>query len=246
MSNMTRLFRVFVLAAALLGLSAPTTASADYGSGVLGDYTKYSHCDTGCRGVNTTNSRYVYSASWDTAEVGLAGDSTVARAWGDVVPIIAARGKTGLAVNYWSGRPTAPLVDWLIQRVQAGKRIPPVLIIASGSNDIYSPVGLAAQIRRLKAALPSSVTLFWVDIQVSRTKYSQAVQIADQRNSMALNQQIYTTMDYSRVIRWSELFWSAPWRLSYYLDDGVHQKVGVGTRCWAAAITAPVINQGML
>ncbi len=41
---------------------------------------------------------------------------------------------------------------------------------------------------------------------------------------MAVNQQIWMEIDPSRVVRWAELFWGALWRLSYYLEDGVHPK----------------------
>lgn len=240
---MTRLFRLVAVSVALL--LVPVTASADYGSGTLGNWSTYGHCDTGCRGVDYGTKRYVYSTSWDTADVGIVGDSITNRGWGDLKVLLAARGKT-LAVNYWSARPTAPAVDWVIARANAGKPIPKVLIMATGANDIYSPVGMTAQIRRLKAALPAGTELFWVDVQVQRWRQTQTVQIADQRNTMATNQQIWMELDPSRVIRWAELFWSAPWRLSYYLEDGVHQRYGVGTRCWAAAVAAPLIKAGVV
>ena len=243
---MKRLFAALLAVAAFSWVALPTDAgTTDYGSGLIGDWSAYSHCDSGCRGVDTAAGRYVYSDSWDAADVAVAGDSITARSWGDLYPLVTKRGHR-MAVNYWSGRPTTPLVDWLVQRVQAGKHMPSVLIVASGANDIYSPAVMASQVRRLKAALPSSATLIWVDVQVSRVKYSAAVQVADQRNSMAVNQQIYTNLPYERVIRWSELFWGAPWRLGYYLEDGVHPKVGTGTRCWAAAISIPLISQGVL
>ena len=244
---MARLFRALLLAVALVaGVSATTDAAGiDYGSGKLGDWTTYSHCDTSCRGVDTANSKYVYSDSWDTADVGIIGDSITARGWGDLYPLVTRNGRQ-MAVNYWSSRPTAPAVDWLLQRVQAGKRIPKTLIVTAGANDIYDPAVMASQVRRLKAGLPAGTRLFWVEVQVSRVKYSQAIQIADQRNSMSVNLQLYQNLDPGQVVRWSELFWAAPWRLTYYMEDGVHPKVGVGTRCWAAVVVAPLIAQGLV
>lgn len=240
-----------VLAVFALLVLFPVTASArdmatmDYGSGSLGDWTTYNHCDTGCRGVDYATKRYVYSTSWDTADVGIMGDSITARGWGDLKVLLAAKGKT-LAVNYWSSRPTAPAVDWLIQRISAGKRIPKVIVMATGANDVYSPGAMTAQIRRLKAALPPGTELFWGDTQVQRWRQTQTVQINDQRNTMAVNQQIWMEMDPSRVIRWAELFWGAPWRLSYYLADGVHQIYGRGTRAWAATVYGPLMKAGVL
>lgn len=241
---MTRLVRVVALVVAFL-IATPAHAATDYGSGKLGDWTVYSHCDTSCRGVDTATGRYVYSSSWDVADVGVIGDSITARGWGDLYPLVTKRGHK-MSVNYWSARPTTPAVDWLLQRIAAGKRIPRVIVVMTGANDIYSPAVMGAQVRRLKAALPDSTKLYWGEVQVSRTKYSQTVQIADQRNSMAVNLQLYQNLEPSQVIRWSELFWSAPWRIPYYMEDGVHPKVGIGTRCWAAMVVNPLIAQGAI
>lgn len=240
-----------ILAVFALLVLFPVTANArdmatvDYGSGSLGSWTPYSHCDTSCRGVDYATRRYVYSTSWDTADVGIVGDSITTRGWGDLKVLLAAKGKT-LAVNYWASRPTAPAVDWLVQRINAGKPIPKVIVMATGANDVYSPGAVTAQIRRLKAALPSGTELFWGDVQVQRWRQTQTVQINDQRNSMAVNQQIWMEMDPSRVIHWAELFWGAPWRLSYYLADGVHPSYERGTRAWAATVYSPLMKAGVL
>lgn len=243
---------VLPIAAVLMtAAGGATTANArdmavvDFGSGTLGDYRPYAHCDTGCRGVDYATKRYVYSTSWDTADVGLMGDSITGRGWGDLLVLLATRNQN-LAVNYWGNRPTAPAVDWLIQRIDAGKRIPRVIVMATGANDVYSPPAMTAQIRRLKAALPAGTVLFWVDVQVQVWRQTQTVQINDQRNSMAVNQQIWMEVDPSRVIRWAELFWGAPWRLSYYLEDGVHPKYERGTRAWAATVYGPLVKAGVL
>jgi hypothetical protein len=87
--------------------AARDLAAVDFGSGTLGDYGPYSHCDTNCRGVDYATKRYVYSTSWDTADVGLMGDSIAGRGWGDLLVLLAGRNQD-LAVNYWGNRPTAP------------------------------------------------------------------------------------------------------------------------------------------
>lgn len=248
--------RIIRIAAALvaavvatIGLTATANArdmaAVDYGSGSLGDWSKLNHCDTGCRGVDYATKRYVYSTSWETADVGIVGDSITGRGWGDLQVLLAGKGAT-LAINYWGSRPTAPAVDWLIDRINTGKKIPKVIIMATGSNDVYSPVAMTAQIRRLKAALPAGTELFWVDVQVTRWRQTQTVQINDQRNTMATNQQIWMEMEPSRVIRWAELFWGAPWRLTYYLVDGVHPSYTGGTRAWAATVYSPLVRAGVL
>lgn len=217
---MTRLFRVFVLAAALLGLSAPTTASADFGSGTLGDWSKYSHGIVGDPA---------------TADVWVVGDSITARGYPALVSRLQAKGLK-VAVNYWSSRPTAPAVDWVL--AQPVK--PKILLMTAGANDVYDPSVLTAQIKRLKAGLPTTTKLIWSDVQVSRTKYSQTVQIADQRNSMWINMQLREQLTPAQVCSWSGWFTSAPWRLTSYLQDGVHPIVGKGTDFWAAVMAACV------
>lgn len=228
---------VFALLVLFPVTAAPTDAgTVDYGSGSLGNWATYSHCDTGCRGVNTATGRYVYSDSWDIADVGVIGDSITARGWGDLYALITANGRR-MAVNFWSARPTAPAVDWLVQRVQAGKRIPRTLVMAVGANDVYAPFAMQAQIARLLKAVPG-VKVYMVDVQVARPAYA----LADQRNSGIVNKAIWQgcTGDCG-VISWASFFAAYPRRLTMYLtSDGVHPIVGVGTRAWAALIAASV------
>jgi hypothetical protein len=208
--------------ALLVGTAVP--AQADFGSGTLGNWQAMTHGITG---------------NWSTANVGIIGDSITTRCRNSFATLVAKRGKT-LAVNYWSGRPTTPTVDWLLSQ----PRLPRVLVVQSGSNDIFDPRPVGAQVARLKAGLPSGITLLWSDVQVSRTKYSAAVQLADQRNSMWVNNQLRENLPKSQLIPWSVWFASSPSRLPYYLQDGVHPWAAAGTghgdgcAFWAAAIMA--------
>jgi hypothetical protein len=185
------------------------SAEADYGSGNLGNWQTLSHGIAG---------------SWSTADVGIIGDSITARCNRSLGTLVAKQGKT-LAVNYWSGRPTTPAVDWLLTQ----PKLPGVLIVAAGSNDIFDPRPFGAQVARLKAGLPSGTTLLWVDVQAARTRYGAAVQLSDQRNSMWVNNQLRENLPNAQIIGWSTPFVSSPNRLAYYLQDGLHPWAAAGT-----------------
>jgi len=165
-------------------VSADTT---DYGSGVLGNWQTLTHGTVGD----------ILDTAYDgtpQADVLLVGDSITTRTYADFIRRINATGHSA-AVNYWSGRPTAPAVDWVLSLSTK----PKVIVMAMGSNDVINPTVMTAQIKRLKAGLPSTTTLLWVDIQVCRPAYA----VADQRNSMAVNQQIYEQMGDAGVIGWA-------------------------------------------
>lgn len=217
-----RITAVVALAAATVGLlyAVPTSADAqpsayakkvtDYGSGALGAWQTLTHGTVG----DILDTQYDGTPQ---ADVLIVGDSITTRTYAATIGAIEDAGHTA-AVNYWSGRPTAPAVDWVLSLSSK----PKVIVMATGTNDIMDPSVMAAQIARLKAGLPDTTTLLWVDVQASRPAYA----IADQRNSMAVNQQINAALTPDHVIYWSQMFWSAPWRLSYYLQDGVHPWVG--------------------
>ena len=195
----------------------------DYGSGLLGDWTTYSHAT---------------SSNWDTATVGIVGDSITTRGCDELSTALTTEFGVALAYDYWSSRPTTPAVDALLAR----GLWPSVLAMAPGANDIYNPPVMAAQIARVKAACPPTTHLLWVDVQVCRTSQTTAVQIADQRNTNWVNNQIWGSG--VKVVPWS--YWLASssmgGRLSYYLQDGVHPYdtpvagKGDGTAFWAEVL----------
>ena len=213
------------VAAAAEAQPRPPTAKArtvtDYGSGVLGAWTGLGH-------TLTTN--------WATADVAVVGDSITNRGWAALNTALAKIGKT-LAVDGWSGRPTAPAVDALLAR----PALPPILVMACGTNDIFSPPGMITQVQRVKAGAPAKGVehILWVDVQCSRWSQTAAVQIADQRNSGWVNNQIHETIP-GQVVPWAWYFSSAPSRLTTYLEDGVHPKMGTGTEFWRSVLMASI------
>lgn len=212
MSHRTRITVAILGVATLLmaWLVSPARA-VDYGSGQLGDWPSWGHAQID---------------PWASADVGIVGDSITGRCYPRLNTRLTTTGRT-LAVNYWSGRPLAPAVDWVLARVAAGQPLPPVLIMASGTNDIYNPPVVQAQVARLKAGLPSTTELLFVDVTASRwgRSYSTATQVSDMRNSSWVNGQIRAVLPDPQVIGWAAQMATLPGRgvaLTYYSQDGVH------------------------
>jgi hypothetical protein len=192
--------------------TAATVRRVDYGSGPLSNWQTLTHGTVG----DILDTQYDGDAQ---ADVLIVGDSITTRTYSDLIARIQAAGHTA-AVNYWSGRPTAPAVDWVLSLSTKPKRI----VMASGSNDVMDPSVMTAQIRRLKAGLPETTELLWVDTYVARPAYGAA----DLRNTAAVNKQILAEMGPDAVISWFDMFWTQPWRAltTGYLQDGVHPWVG--------------------
>jgi hypothetical protein len=216
--------RVLTAGAVAVGstLLLPGQASADgYGSGALGPW------ENGSKAISTMT------------QIGpvLAGDGLFM--FGDSISVqdghalaLRLQSRTGdlIAVHNWSGRPTAPAVDALQQWAQA-YGLPGRILMATGSNDIFTPPVFAAQVDRAMAIAGAGRTVFWVNVQVCRTSQSAAVQLADQRNSGWINLQLADAQRRHpnlRIVRWAEFLAAMPSRLTMYLRDGVHTKETLG------------------
>lgn len=213
---MKRLLYVVALVAALLVLPSPAVAY-DYGSG---------------QAAGPVGTPVVSTGSYTSrSDVLIVGDSITMRGYKDLAYYL--QGKR-LAVNAHSGRATKESVD----AVLAMPYVPPVLVMAVGSNDVFSPFAMAAEVTRLRAGVPATTRVFWVDVQVSRPRYA----VADQRNSAMVNRAIWQgCAGECTVISWASFFAAYPRRLTLYLDSGgVHPIQGVGTRAWGALIAAYV------
>ena len=208
-------------------LDAPAEASEtflssgpgiDYGSGHLGDWSQRSH--------SLTN-------NWGTADVAIVGDSITGLGWPTLQASLSQSGKT-LAVDSWNGRPTAPAVDALLARPV----LPKILVMATGTNDIFDPTAMGAQISRVVDNVQDLGVdhLFWVDVQACRTHVRGPMQIADQRNAGWVNNQIHSGVHANQVIPWQQWLISKPGRLATYLSDGIHPKPGKGTVFWSWVI----------
>ncbi|WP_344844423.1 hypothetical protein [Kribbella ginsengisoli] len=135
-----------------------------------------------------------------------------------------------LAVNNWSGRPTKDTVDALANW-RANYGLPRRIVMACGTNDIFNPPMMAAQIDRAMSLVGQRTTVFWVNTQVARTGLGNAMLLADQRNSAWVNLQLAEAQrrhSNLRIVRWAEWLAAKPSRLNTYLRKGIHTSVPYG------------------
>lgn len=191
-----------------------------YGSGTVADYIPYAHGVTG---------------NFATADVGLVGDSITTLGRPDVAAALSLLGKT-LACDYWSSRPATPAITSTLARPV----LPKIMVMAVGTNDVFAPTGMTAQIARMSPSVLAAKGcehLFWVDVHCCRIKLPLQTQIYDERNTCLVNAQIHDGIDKDHIIPWN---WTLNYRgitwPGYYLSDGVHPKPSLGTKFWAATI----------
>jgi hypothetical protein len=216
-----RLFTVGAVAVGSSLLAAEQAFADGYGSGPIGPWegmSKRISTLTQIRPVLAEDGLYMFGDSISVQD----GYSFALR--------LSERTGKPLAVHNWSGRPTAPAVDALAQWAEA-YGMPKRILMATGSNDIFTPPVFAAQVDRTMAIAGPGRTVFWVNTQVCRAGQAAAVQLADQRNSAWINLQLADAQARHpnlRVIHWAEFLAAKPSRLTAYLEDGVHTTVPLG------------------
>lgn len=211
------------IGSSILTSTPATAADGDYGSGVLGPW------ENSSKAISTlTQIRPVL----DTDGLFMFGDSISVQDGYSLALLLKDRTGDQIAVHNWSGRPTKPAVDALAQWADA-YGLPGRILMATGSNDIFNPPVFAAQVDRTMSIAGPNRTVFWVNVQVARTRETAAVQLADQRNSAWINLQLADAQRRHprlRIVRWAEFLAAYPWRLGAeaYLRDGVHTTVPLG------------------
>lgn len=210
--------------AATVALSAlpagkAVAALTDYGSGTLGDWTGASH-------TISTDTQIVPAR---TGGAWVFGDSIMVGDAYDLATKLNAMGLS-MAVNAWSSRPTTPAVDALEEWVgEYGQ--PSRVVMATGSNDIFDPTVMAAQVDRVMA-LATEAQVWWVNVYVGRTSVDAATREADVRNTGWINSQLARALarhDRLTVLPWFEFLAANPaYRLTAYLRDGVHTTDPIG------------------
>lgn len=204
-------------------IAALTLAAAalNYGSGALGNYDGLSKATVG------------------TGSTLLVGDSITARCNAKYVAKA-----PGTAVRFWSGSPTSAAVDYVLSLPTPPKRV----IMATGTNDLFNPPAIAAQIVRLKAALPDT-EIYWVLPFAARAGQTLTVQLADMRNSAWVGNYIQQAIPASHIVDWYGVMAATPGRgvaISKYLQDGVHPWPSAidghydGCEAWATTIDRKV------
>lgn len=181
--------------------------------------------DSGTKGDYTANiPKESLDSTWITAKhngIWLFGDSiTVADAYSLAV-LLDERHQYTVAVFAQGGAPTRAIVDYAIERkAKSDPAVPPELIVmATGSNDIFYPEIMPSQIKRMKETYPDS-KIIWVTTWVQRKTVSTAVQFADARNSGRVNGAILGGNEY--VVDWGRFLAEKSGRAEAYLSDGVH------------------------
>lgn len=187
----------------------------DYGSGVAGPWQG---------GSNSVSSSTIINQVISQNGIFMFGDSISVSTGRDLAVMMSAATGDSMAVNNWSSRPTTPSVDALQDWVTT-YGAPNRILMATGSNDIFSPPAMDAQIDRTMNIVGPTRRVFWVDVQVSRWNYSAAIQLADQRNTGWVNTQLHGATERwpnLTIIPWNYWLASNPARLTMYLSDGVH------------------------
>lgn len=218
--------QLFAAGAVATVASVASTTSAyaadDYGSGELGPWQQWG---------NAISSPEIIRAVRDAGGIYMFGDSISVQD-GHALAERLHDFNTLLAVHNWSGRPTTPAVD-VLEDWAASYGLPQRILMATGTNDIFNPPVFAAQVDRTMSIVGSTRTVYWVNVQACRTKYSAAIQLADQRNSGWINLQLadaqkrYPNL---KIVHWAEFLAAKPSRMAptMYLRDGVHTTEPLG------------------
>jgi hypothetical protein len=221
-ANRRQILMAGAVAAAATVASTETSFAADlYGSGTLGAWTTQGKAISSAATIE-------YVRAHDG--VFMFGDSIAVQDGKSLATRLNGRDGSTMAVHNWSGRPTAPAVDAL-QSWATTYGLPRRILMATGTNDVFNPPAVAAQIDRTMKIVGSSRTVVWVNTQICRSTLSSAVQVADQRNSAWVNSQLseaqkrYPNL---RIVRWAEFLASKPSRLTTYLRQGVHTTIPQG------------------
>ena len=150
-------------------LTAPEAFADGYGSGALGPW------ENSSKAISTlTQIRPVL----DTDGLFMFGDSISVQDGYSLAQRLHSRTGDVIAVHNWSGRPTAPAVDALAQWAQT-YGLPGRVLMATGSNDIFTPPVFAAQVERVMDIVGPARKVYWVNVQVARTSQTAAGSLPD-------------------------------------------------------------------
>lgn len=209
-----------VASAASAASGSDLASTGGYGSGVLGAWERQAKAISNEAQIRVTR---------DTDGVFMFGDSLGMQDGPSLAKQLSALG-INIAVHNWAGRPVTPAVDALHTWAR-DYGLPHRILMSVGSNDIFTPPALAAQVERVMGIVGDERTVYWVNVQAARTAHGPAVQVADQRNSAWINLQLAEAQrrhENLRIVHWAEHLASRPNRLATYLRDGLHTSVPLG------------------
>ena len=191
-----------------------------YGSGVLGAWERQARAisnEQAIRRARETDGVFMFGDS-----IGVQDGPALARQLNQL-------GIT-IAVHNWAGRPVTPAVDALDTWAQE-YGLPHRILMSVGSNDIFTPPAVEAQVDRTMSIVGDERIVYWVNVQAARTAHGPDVKVADQRNSAWINLQLADAQrryDNLRIVHWAEHLASSPNRLARLLRDGLHPSVPLG------------------
>lgn len=171
----------------------------DYGSGVSGGWTQ----NTPKISPDST-----LQIVHDRAGVLAIGDSILWDAATALGQMVNAHG-LNFAVNAWPSRPTQPAVDWL-EDLAARDLLPAKLVMATGANDVFSPLGFASQVGRVMNIMGSR-PVFWTTAYVDR--WAAGKRPDDMANSALINRALYLGVGQFpnlRLVDWNFFLRSVP------------------------------------
>jgi len=199
---------------------AGLTSLGNYGSGVLGAWERQARAISNEAQVRRTR---------ENDGVFMFGDSIGVQDGPALAKQLSQLG-ISVAVHNWAGRPVTPAVDALDTWAQ-DYGLPHRILMSVGSNDIFTPPAVAAQVDRTMQIVGDERTVYWVNVQAARPAHGPGVQVSDQRNSAWINLQLAEAQrryQNLRIVPWAEHLASKPNRLARYLRDGLHPSVPLG------------------
>ncbi|WP_350279412.1 hypothetical protein [Kribbella sp. HUAS MG21] len=191
-----------------------------YGSGVLGSWERQARAisnEAQIRRTRETDGVFMFGDS-----IGVQDGPALARQLSQL--------GISIAVHNWAGRPVTPAVDALDTWAQE-YGLPHRILMSVGSNDIFTPPAVEAQVERTMRIVGEERIVYWVNVQAARTAHGPDVKVADQRNSAWINLQLAEAQrryDNLRIVHWAEHLASSPNRLGRLLRDGLHPSVPLG------------------
>jgi hypothetical protein len=196
------------------------TSLGNYGSGVLGAWERQARAISSEAQVRKTRENDGVFMFGDS--IGVQDGPALARQLSQL--------GISVAVHNWAGRPVTPAVDALDTWAQ-DYGLPHRILMSVGSNDIFTPPAVEAQVERTMQIVGDERTVYWVNVQAARTAFGLGVQVSDQRNSAWINLQLAEAQrryENLRIVHWAEHLASKPNRLARYLRDGLHPSVPLG------------------
>lgn len=218
MTMRARLAALIAATALLTGATPATATDTTAPTGVTGCYQ-----DTRGRALSS-------DPLFGTATVWLYGDSITHQNRLALYPTLT---RGSIAADTWWGRTTAPTVQALGADVHATRHRPSVVVMATGTNDLADPAGMARQVQLARAVLPTTTRLLWVNAYTDTVDAGTLAAVNDAIASVAGVQ----------VIDWA--YYNEAWKgdggTSPLLSDGIHLSC-LGQTVWVNLVRRSIVN----